>query len=84
MLRARGETVRTRRFRLHATRGATGFLALALFFKAMKELPLATAVTLNYISPIYMAVFSILAAPRAGTDTHRADLPEAQSLRLSA
>jgi S-adenosylmethionine uptake transporter len=64
MLRARGETVRTSRFRLHATRGLTGFFALALFFKAMKELPLATAVTLNYTSPIYMAAFSILAAPR--------------------
>lgn len=39
------------------TRAILGFLALLLFFYAISELPLATAVTLNYTSPLFMAIF---------------------------
>lgn len=39
------------------TRSILGFLALLLFFYAISELPLATAVTLNYTSPLFMAMF---------------------------
>lgn len=39
------------------TRAILGFLALLLFFYAISKLPLATAMTLNYTSPLFMASF---------------------------
>ena len=39
------------------SRSALGFIALMLFFYAIGSLPLATAVTLNYTSPLFLAVF---------------------------
>lgn len=39
----------------HMWRSTLGFLSLLLFFYAISELPLATAVTLNYTSPLFMA-----------------------------
>lgn len=41
----------------HLSRAIFGFISLLLFFYAIGELPLATAVTLNYTSPLFMAVF---------------------------
>ena len=41
----------------HFSRAIFGFISLLLFFYAIGELPLATAVTLNYTSPLFMAVF---------------------------
>ncbi|MGR8935941.1 MAG: DMT family transporter [Gammaproteobacteria bacterium] len=41
-------------------RAAIGFISLALFFYAIAHLPLATAVTLNYTSPLFLALFSPL------------------------
>jgi drug/metabolite transporter (DMT)-like permease len=38
-------------------RALLGFTALLLFFYAISVLPLATAITLNYTSPLFMAVF---------------------------
>lgn len=38
-------------------RSILGFLALLLFFYAISELPLATAITLNYTSPLFLAIF---------------------------
>lgn len=64
IIRARGERIATCRFGLHAARGVTGFVALAMFFQAMKELPLGTAVTLNYTSPVHMAALSASTIPR--------------------
>ncbi len=42
----------------HLWRGLSGFLALMLFFYAIGQLPLATAVTLNYTSPLFLALLS--------------------------
>jgi S-adenosylmethionine uptake transporter len=39
----------------HLWRGAVGVSALCLWFYAIAKLPLATAVTLNYMAPIWMA-----------------------------
>lgn len=39
------------------SRAAVGFLSLVLFFYAIAHLPLATAITLNYTSPLFLAVF---------------------------
>jgi drug/metabolite transporter (DMT)-like permease len=38
-------------------RATLGFISLLLFFYAISALPLATAVTLNYTSPLFMAMF---------------------------
>lgn len=39
-------------------RAGTGFAALILFFYAISQLPLATAITLNYTSPLFLALLS--------------------------
>jgi drug/metabolite transporter (DMT)-like permease len=51
----RGESLRTRLPWQHASRSAIGVLALALWFQAIAALPLATAVTLNYTSSLWLA-----------------------------
>lgn len=48
----------TRHFRGHFWRGLSGFSALVLFFYALARLPLATAVTLNYTAPLFLAALS--------------------------
>jgi drug/metabolite transporter (DMT)-like permease len=45
-------------FRAHVWRGLSGFAALVLFFYALARLPLATAVTLNYTAPLFLAALS--------------------------
>ena len=54
---ARGGSVRTALPREHAWRGLVGVVSLWLWFYGISKLPLATAVTLNYMSPIWMAAF---------------------------
>jgi drug/metabolite transporter (DMT)-like permease len=49
----------TRHGRAHFWRGLSGFGALVLFFYAIGRLPLATAVTLNYTAPLFLAVLSV-------------------------
>lgn len=44
----------------HLWRGVAGVSALCLWFFAIGRLPLATAVTLNYMSSVWMAVFLVL------------------------
>lgn len=39
------------------SRAVVGFASLVLFFYAIANLPLATAVTLNYTSPLFLALF---------------------------
>jgi drug/metabolite transporter (DMT)-like permease len=48
----------TPHFRAHFWRGLSGFAALVLFFYALSRLPLATAVTLNYTAPLFLAALS--------------------------
>lgn len=57
----RRETVRTRFAWGHFLRGATGTVSLVAYFYAMTQLPLATAITLNYTSPIFLTLLSTLA-----------------------
>jgi drug/metabolite transporter (DMT)-like permease len=40
------------------SRSMVGFTSLVLFFYAIAHLPLATAITLNYTSPLFLAVFT--------------------------
>ncbi len=46
----------------HLWRGVVGVTALWLWFAAIAELPLATATTLNYMAPIWMAAILCLVA----------------------
>jgi drug/metabolite transporter (DMT)-like permease len=48
----------THHMRAHFLRGLSGFSALVLFFYAIARLPLATAVTLNYTAPLFLAALS--------------------------
>jgi drug/metabolite transporter (DMT)-like permease len=45
---------------LLAARGASGTLALYFFFEALKNLPLATAVTISYLSPVFSTLFAAI------------------------
>jgi drug/metabolite transporter (DMT)-like permease len=54
-----GDTLRTRVPAMHFGRSITGVTALCLWFYAIGKLPIATAVTLNYASSVWMALLLI-------------------------
>lgn len=56
----RGLPLANPHWKTHVWRGISGFIALALFFFSLSQLPLATAVTLNYTSPLFLAFISVL------------------------
>lgn len=62
VMRWQGASFYTRIPLQHLWRGAVGVAALWIWFYAIARLPLAMAVTLNYMSPIWMAVFLLLGA----------------------
>lgn len=57
LVRWRGVPLATRHLRWQLNRGVVGFVALFSYFYAITLLPLATAVTLNYTSAIFLAVY---------------------------
>jgi S-adenosylmethionine uptake transporter len=60
-----GTSLRTARFGMHAHRGVAGFVSLFMLFFSLTRLPVATAMTLNYTSPLFVALlFSLLARER--------------------
>jgi S-adenosylmethionine uptake transporter len=61
LVRLRGVPLRTEHWRWQITRGVVGFSALFSYFYAITLLPLATAVTLNYTSAIFLAIYLALA-----------------------
>ena len=54
----RRQTLKTRFAAGHLWRGLTGTISLVAYFYAMTVLPLATAITLNYTSPIFLTMLS--------------------------
>lgn len=72
LVRLRGGTLRTSVPLMHLTRAGVGVTALMLWFWSMSQLPLATAVTLNYMSSVWMALFLIGGAVLLGAS--RVDL----------
>lgn len=66
LCRMRGGSLVTRVPVMHLWRGIVGVTALSLWFYAIGGLPLATAVTLNYMSSIWMAMFLIGGAVMLG------------------
>jgi len=55
--RVRGSSLRTTVPAMHFWRSASGVASLTLWFYAIGGLPLATAMTLNYMSSVWMALF---------------------------
>jgi drug/metabolite transporter (DMT)-like permease len=43
----------------HVARGLAGFVSLVMYFYAISVIPLATAVTLNYTSPLFLALLLV-------------------------
>jgi drug/metabolite transporter (DMT)-like permease len=64
LVRLRGVRLATPHWRWHISRGVVGFSALFAYFYAITLLPLATAVTLNYTSAIFLAIYMALAGMR--------------------
>ncbi len=46
--------------RTHIVRGISGFVSLVMYFYAISMIPLAAAVTLNYTSPLFLALLLVL------------------------
>jgi S-adenosylmethionine uptake transporter len=64
--RWRGQSLRTTVPGMHFWRSVSGVAALMLWFYAIGQLPLATAMTLNYMSSVWMALFLIGGAVMLG------------------
>jgi drug/metabolite transporter (DMT)-like permease len=60
MVRLQGGTLRTPFPREHLWRSIVGVISLWMWFYAISRLPLATAVTLNYMAPIWLSAWMLL------------------------
>ncbi|WP_300456457.1 DMT family transporter [Accumulibacter sp.] len=67
LVRLRGISLGTPHWRWQVSRGALGFAALGTYFWAITLLPLATAVTLNYTSAIFLAIYLAISGLRLST-----------------
>jgi drug/metabolite transporter (DMT)-like permease len=52
------ESVRSAHLRTHLVRSLLGVASLVAYFYAMTQIPLATAITLNYTSPLFLAALT--------------------------
>jgi S-adenosylmethionine uptake transporter len=59
IVRARGATLRTSVPMMHLWRSAVGVLSMSAWFYSIAHLPLATAMTLNYMSGVWVAAFIV-------------------------
>jgi drug/metabolite transporter (DMT)-like permease len=85
LARHRGVSLATRHPGMHAWRSAVGVVSLGAWFYAIAHLPLATAMTLNYMSSVWIAAFLVGSAvlawlpvrprPRPGPDAGAAARP---------
>ena len=62
LARMRGERVVTTHWKLHAMRCVVGVMTMFVGFYAISRLPLATATTLEYTTPLFMLVYIVLFA----------------------
>lgn len=53
-------SLQTRHWKVHCWRGLSGLCGMLLFFYCITQLSLATAVSLNYTWPLFLALFSTL------------------------
>ncbi len=54
------ESLKTTRLRQHLLRSISGMIAMLAYFYAITRLPLATAITLSYTSPISMVILAMV------------------------
>jgi len=71
LARSQGTALSTRYAGMHAWRSVVGVVSLGAWFYAIANLPLATAMTLNYMSSVWVAAFLVGGAllawnPRSG------------------
>ncbi|HWH83945.1 MAG TPA: DMT family transporter [Burkholderiaceae bacterium] len=66
LARSRGVSLATKVPATHFWRSLTGVIAMFLWFYALGNLPLATAMTLNYMSSVWMALFLLGGATMLG------------------
>lgn len=59
LARSRGVSLGTRYPAMHAWRSLIGVVSLGAWFYAIAHLPLATAITLNYMSSVWIAAFLV-------------------------
>ncbi|MES2784150.1 MAG: DMT family transporter [Pseudomonadota bacterium] len=59
LARHQGMSLATRHGRMHAWRSMVGVISLGTWFYAIGVLPLATAMTLNYMSSVWVAAFLV-------------------------
>nr|WP_319565553.1 DMT family transporter [uncultured Rhodoferax sp.] len=74
VLRARGTALITPVPWMHAWRTAIGVFSLATWFYAIAHLPLATAMTLNYMSGVWVAAFVVGGAMLYGQSSRQGPL----------
>ena len=74
VMRARGIPLATPVPMMHAWRTALGVSALSAWFYAIAHLPLATAMTLNYMSGVWVAAFVVGGALLYGQSTRQGPL----------
>jgi S-adenosylmethionine uptake transporter len=67
-------SLKTQRIGMHAWRGIIGALSLLAWFYSLQHLPLATAMTLNYMSSIWIAAFLVGGALMFGRATQQGAL----------
>jgi drug/metabolite transporter (DMT)-like permease len=60
LVRVNGGTLRSRYMGQHMVRGFVGAVSLIGYFYSIAQLPLATAQTLNYTSPLFLAIATIV------------------------
>lgn len=68
LVAVRGDSLRTRVPALHFWRSLSGLISLFLWFYALGKLPLGTAMTLNYMSSVWIALFLVGGAVMLGAD----------------
>jgi drug/metabolite transporter (DMT)-like permease len=78
--RSQRTTLRTAYFGMHAWRSMVGVLSLGAWFYAIAGLPLATAMTLNYMSSVWIAAFLVGGALIAWNPRSGAALPGRQGV----
>ena len=76
VVRARGASLRTPVPMMHLWRSLIGVLSLGTWFYAIAHLPLPTAMTLNYMSGVWVAAFIVGGALLYGSSERQGRQPD--------
>jgi S-adenosylmethionine uptake transporter len=83
LARGQGVSMATRYPAMHAWRSLVGVISLAAWFFSIGQLPLATAMTLNYMSSVWIAAFVVGGALLVWNPRRGAAIPRQGPLVLS-